>query len=130
MNLVSAILTAFLHTERLKTPTTNAQTDSLSKPVVKLLLFCIAVFSERVIYDKCSVRQLYMYLTLQHQMYLNTALQLWNNGFFYSHTEYDIHVHFHLSWWKQIAHAIQTERERFKKLNISLQSVEEYTMTI
>ncbi len=63
-------------------------------------------------------------------MYLNKALQLWNNGFFYSHTEYDIHVHFHLSCWKQIAHAIQTERERFEKQNISLQSVEEYTMTI
>lgn len=55
-----------------------------------------------------------MYLTLQHQQYLNKALQLWNDGFFYSHTEYDIHVHFHLSWRKQIAHAIQTEREIWK----------------
>ncbi len=67
-----------------------------------------------------------IHVTLQHQQYLNKALQLWNDGFFYSHTEYDIHVHFHLSWWKQIAHAIQT----FENQNISLQSVEEYTMTI
>lgn len=60
-------------------PHTNAKTDSLSRPVVKLL-FCI--FCNRVIYFKCSLRQLYKFFTLKHQQYLNKAK---NDGFFYKH---------------------------------------------